>query len=257
MPRNFDFKNACSQPCRTEAEFEGLQARVQEKGHGWMVPLLMEMDAKTHRRWQWWAPALETRKIPEGPIPQISFESDGSRGVAETQRMISWCLDGIQCGDRKEALRYLIAWLAWSLGIESEMPDGTRVDKHASAILYQRFVLDMFVVYPFDHLGDALCEAEHGQGKRSNAFYPTPMSLVVLMSGLTYGMQDSEQTKLKPAYDPTMGTGRTLLVASNHSLFLYGQDIDALVLSVAKINFMIYAPWGMCPLKPSEIEEKT
>lgn len=242
--KTFDFKNACKNPCKTDAEFAALQEQVIRKGHGWMIPMLLDMDARTHRRWVWWYPALESKTLPEGPIPPIVFESDGSEGVKQTQKMIQWCLDGISGGDRREALRYLIAWLAWSLNIRQDLPDDRHVVPHACAILYQRFVLDMFMVYPFDHLGDALCEVAHGQGKGANAFYPTPMNLTVLMGALLGASDDPT----KPAYDPTMGTGRTLLVASNHSLFLYGQDIDALVLEVAKINFMLYAPWGAYPL---------
>lgn len=58
----------------------------------------------------------------------------------------------------------------------------------------------------------------------------------------------SKDARLKSVLDPCLGTGRMLLHASNHSLVLYGCDIDPLVLLGAKINGALYAPWAAFPL---------
>lgn len=250
-----DFKEACAQPCKTLEQFEALEQRVRGMDRGWMLPMMMLMDDELWGRWDWWLRGYEHQQIPEGPMPQISFVSEGSTGYTQTQKMLEWCLDGIQCGSRRNALLFLIDWLAWSLALGETCPDGKDVDSNAAAILYQRFVLDMMMMHPYDHLGEALCVIEHGQGKGSNAFYPTPMTLTLMMGELQFKGLSWEDTKLKSAYDPTMGTGRTLLAASNHCLFLFGQDIDALVLKVAAINLRLYAPWGSLPLpQPKEGE---
>lgn len=38
-----------------------------------------------------------------------------------------------------------------------------------------------------------------------------------------------------------------LLHASNHSLYLFGQDIDAMMVQCTLINGAIYAPWIVAP----------
>jgi hypothetical protein len=45
-----------------------------------------------------------------------------------------------------------------------------------------------------------------------------------------------------------VGTGRLLLHASNHSLNLWGQDVDPLVVALCKVNGALYAPWLAFPL---------
>jgi len=66
------------------------------------------------------------------------------------------------------------------------------------------------------------------------------------MAQMVYGQGDQRATTV---CDCCLGTGRMLLAASNYSMRLYGQDIDGLVLKIAKINGALYAPWLCWPLR--------
>lgn len=68
-------------------------------------------------------------------------------------------------------------------------------------------------------------------------------------------MADAGDARRLSVCDPCLGTGRMLLHASNHSLFLFGQDIDAFVLRIALFNGAMYAPWMVRPL-PSRLMER-
>lgn len=69
---------------------------------------------------------------------------------------------------------------------------------------------------------------------------------------MAHGPEDGDHTV--SVHDPCVGTGRTLLSASNWSLRLSGQDLDGTVLKGCRINLWLYAPWGMFPL-PDECYE--
>ena len=45
-----------------------------------------------------------------------------------------------------------------------------------------------------------------------------------------------------------------LLHASNHSLRLFGQDIDPLAVAMCQVNGALYAPWLSFPLPASVLE---
>ena len=51
--------------------------------------------------------------------------------------------------------------------------------------------------------------------------------------------------RCRSASDPAMGSARMLLHASNHVLRLAGQDIDEVMVIIARVNLAIYAPWGL------------
>lgn len=48
--------------------------------------------------------------------------------------------------------------------------------------------------------------------------------------------------------DPCVGTGRLLLHASNHSLRLYGMEIDPTLCLATLVNGYLFAPWLARPL---------
>jgi hypothetical protein len=118
--------------------------------------------------------------------------------------------------------------------------------------LYQVFCLEAMIAWPADLFGDMLAENRHG---RANGFFPTPHSLVELMTKLTFG--DGGDHRLQTVNDPCTGTGRMLLHASNHSYRLCGQDINATVLKACAVNAYCFAPWmvrGFPFLKDDEAE---
>lgn len=63
--------------------------------------------------------------------------------------------------------------------------------------------------------------------------------------------KDGEDLKSKKVCDPCAGTGRMLMYASNHSLFLYGADIDSVCVMATKVNGFLYMPWMVRPGLPA------
>jgi len=252
----FDWKRSARQPVSAQGA-EALAAKDQEvraKRPGWLRELAIVADGALWGRWEWWMSCALLGRIVEGEIPQIEFHGErGAAGVEATKKMLWWCVDSIAYGNRWAALRFMIDWLAWALGVDkaSACPSADSVNPSACALLNERMVLEMVQLFPADYLGEMLCEFAHGQGKGEHAFFPTPMDLCSLMAQMTHGSaspEELEAEKMKTAYDCACGTGRTLLVASNHVLRLYGQDIDALVIRCTAINLFLYAPWGALPL---------
>jgi hypothetical protein len=88
------------------------------------------------------------------------------------------------------------------------------------------------------------------RGWNPTGFFPTPHPVVELMVRMT--MHDAQAEGRDPrtltVCDPCVGSGRTLLHASNFSLALFGQDIDPLAVATCKINGVLYAPWLAFPL---------
>ena len=110
--------------------------------------------------------------------------------------------------------------------------------------LYQVCNVAAWMLWPYDYLGDLL--AENTYGKRQG-FFPTPHTVVELMTQMTL-CGDAEDMRTKTVCDPCVGTGRMLLHASNHSLRLYGMEIDAMLCQATLVNGYLYAPWLVCPL---------
>lgn len=61
-------------------------------------------------------------------------------------------------------------------------------------------------------------------------------------------MPEGKDCRRESVCDPCVGTGRMLLHASNHSLRLYGLDIDATLCKATLVNGYLYAPWMVRPL---------
>jgi len=110
------------------------------------------------------------------------------------------------------------------------------------------------LIHPYDYFGDLLSECHWGKSK---GFFPTPMSVVKVMTAITMGQKGLDQ-RTKTVLDPCVGTGRMLMLAGDYSLRLHGQDIDGVVLKAANINFLLYVPWAIAPIKfpPRVVEEK-
>jgi hypothetical protein len=59
---------------------------------------------------------------------------------------------------------------------------------------------------------------------------------------------DGGDRRAVKVYDPSTGSGRTLLHASNRSMNLHGQDTDPLAVTMSRLNGVLYAPWLAFPL---------
>jgi hypothetical protein len=217
--------------------------------HGWLIPYLIKIDELTWGRWDYWARTSVAGKLLDEPIPEVEFLDTPDPG---TKLMIEGCLNNIQPGTNYqgwsgwERFNYMLDWLLFGFGYvgQKEAPREPAGAQGASNRLYQMFVLDALMLYPADYWGDLLAESKHGQ---HNGFYPTPMNVVQLMFRMQMEDLEAEDLRTKTIYDPCLGTGRFLMLASNYSLRCYGQDIDLTVLKAAVVNFFIYCPWIVKP----------
>lgn len=112
-------------------------------------------------------------------------------------------------------------WLLFAFGHpgHKEEPTEPSSAEGASDRLYQVLNLEKLLAYPYDFFGDLLAENQHGLHA---GFFPT-MSVIEAMVCMTIADDDA---RTKTVCDPSVGTGRMLLVASNYSYRLYGHDID-------------------------------
>ena len=144
----------------------------------------------------------------------------------------------------RQTFSLFVEWLLFGFGAPSvtEMPP--QIEDDVNAFWYKTFNLGLFLKYPHDYLGE-YAVALYGKGwQNPTAYFPTPMSVSVLMATMLL----SEQDKTASVCDPCVGSGRLLLAASNYSLNLYGMDIDHQILNVCKANMWMYVPW--CVVRP-------
>mgnify|MGYP006921302639 CR=1 FL=1 len=212
---------------------------VRDLKPGWILPMLIEIDAHTWGRWAHWCDINEAGSIGDKPIPKIKFEPHQQHG----KKMIERCLNSItrygswQGWSSFEYFNYFLDWLLYAFGHARQLPKEPSGCEGASMRLYQLFNLETLVAFPNDDLGDMLAENAHG---KHNGFFPTPLDICELMVSM---QMTDEDMRTKTVNDPCLGTGRMLLCASNHSYRLYGMDIDQTVIKAALVNGYLYAPW--------------
>ena len=204
---------------------------------GWLLPYLLKLDEMFFGRWEYWFNIIESDTIPEGDIPQIPFKASEEYRERLVQKNIRKCLDK---GSREHSysLGLFIDWIMWGLGRGEEFP---RVSEKLDDFWYRTFNLGLFYKEPADHWGMIAMESmgkSNGQG-----FFPTPASVVKMMTQMTFAGQSQEQQKRASMMDPCCGTGIMFLYASNHTLNIQGNDISPLLVKMAKINAFIYIPW--------------
>ena len=224
---------------------------------GWLLPYLLKLDEMYFGRWEYWFKIIESDKILKGPIPQIPFKATEEYNERLVQKNLKRCLDR---GSRElsHSLGVLIDWIMWGLGGGEEFP---RVSTELDDFWYRTFNLGLFYKEPADHWGKIAMESigkSNGHG-----FFPTPASLVKMMTQMTFAGQSPEKQKRASMMDPCCGTGIMFLYASNHTLNIQGNDISPILVKMAKINAFIYIPWlayrpeGLTIFNRSEIDLQT
>ena len=209
---------------------------------GWlrvMVQLVHAYDDDVPNRWGYFQQVFEGRLPTEG-IPEIVWlsapDSSGMKQIEQAINHIAAAGFGSWGGFGR-----FIQWLGFGLDIPKCQDPGFSDELNDK--LYRTFNAQVWLQNPYDYLGSYLAESQ-GSGKNwnPNAFYPTPMSICQLMIEMQMGDARGDQ-RLQSVMDPCVGSGRLLLVASNRSLLLYGQDIDPLMVDICNINGLLYAPW--------------
>lgn len=216
---------------------------------GWLLAYVIQLHAivpAVADRWGYHLRTLEAGKLLDEPIPQIAFGPADNRVFSllhKWSRLIGW-----DCGGWSD-FRTLVDWLCWGLALNREMPP-LREQVHEQ--LYRQVNVGVLLARPYDYLGDHVAMSK-ARGWNPTGFFPTPHAVVELMVRMM--MQDQGKKGQDPrtatVCDPCVGSGRMILHASNHSLCLYGQDIDPLAVAMCKINGALYAPWLSFPLPAS------
>jgi hypothetical protein len=222
--------------------------------HGWMMPMLWELESLMWGRWNYWGDIMLTGQLPPEPIPQIDFDETPYTLAMKMLDASLNCINGY--GDWHgwgsfDHFNYFLDWLLFGFGdpAQPEPPKEGIDQQGASNRLYQVFNLGPVLLHPHDYMGTIAADNRYGQ---SQGFYPTPHQICHLMSELSIPKKDCRR---EIAYDPAIGTGRTLLYASNHCLRLKGQDISMTMVKACKVNMWLYAPWGAISI-PDTILDK-
>ncbi len=218
---------------------------------GWLLPTLLETDTLLTGRWDYWTECMMHGALPDTSIPQLKFLDAPDRAA---WKMLTKALDAIPNYSHggwsgwsgSEYFGYLMEWLLHGFGHAGhvEAPQEPAECEGASERLERLFDLALLQKHPFDYFGAVL--AENSYGKRAG-FFPTPHGLAELMTQMTIGMSNGDKRALTVC-DPCVGTGRLLLHASNHSLRLYGQEINPLLCLSTLVNGYLYAPWLVRPI---------
>ena len=204
---------------------------------GWLLPYLLKLDEMYFGRWEYWFNIIESDRIPKGAIPQIEFKAAEEYREKLVQKNIKKCLDR---GSRElsHSLGLLIDWIMWGLGRGEEFPN---VSEKLDDFWYRTFNLGLFYKEPADHWG--MIAMESFGKSNGHGFFPTPASVVKMMTQMTFSGQPIEKQKRASMMDPCCGTGIMFLYASNHTLNIQGNDISPLLVKMAKINAFVYIPW--------------
>lgn len=220
--------------------------QIRERCHrGWLRPYLLGLDQLLIGRWDYWLKTATEGCVLDDPIPQIEWLSQGH---PDPHKNLKTCVDYCYNRFAREALNIFVEWLLYGFGDPSVKVFPQHVDLALNAKWYKTFCLDLFLQHPYDYLGDFAAEL-YGSGKRNpTGYFPTPMGLSCLMAKVT--LQGCDKTA--SVCDPCAGSGRLLMVASNYSLNLYGQDIDYAILQICRVNMWMYVPWGIG--RPAGIE---
>lgn len=211
---------------------------------GWLVPYLQmsENHPQVAKRYDYVLRTIDAGRLLDEPLPQVRFCSEFSAEVKPGMRMLGKCLQTVEYRSGSwNGIRELCEWIGFALGVTTE---ASKLGEDVQEFLYRNFNLEPLLLNPSDYLGQMLCETSHG---KKNGFYPTPINICECMVAMTSGDLSGGDRRHETVMDPAVGTGRMLLVASNYSMRLFGQDIDYLCVLITKINLALYAPWFYIP----------
>lgn len=236
--------------------------REKTKQPGWLLPHVQMIDTLLSGRWEWWINRLLEGELDDHQIPQVPFQPFPSR-INQTPYPVSGDIRR-EIGSGPEILKQFMSVLdhvrsikGWSVNevlrwfIYALDPDKNTIrpsgfDDETEIILYQDAVQSLvrMMGIPGDWAADIMFEV-YGQGNSHTGWFPTPGSLCKLMGEMTFGMDENIDTRAHSAHDPCLGTGVTMLYASNYCLDLSGQDIDPTMVAWARIQMYLFAPWGI------------
>lgn len=214
--------------------------------HGWLLFQVQLADGhpSAPKRWEHYMRTLEAGRLLDEPIPQIRFFDVAD---AAGMKMINKCVGLVSHRDSPwTAFERFVAWLGWGLAVVKEMP---RLEEATAEALYRTFNFEPLLLRPCDYLGEVLA-GHRASGWNPNAYFPTPHAVCELMTQIAYGdggERGWRDARLMAVHEPSVGTGRMLLHASNFSYCLSGMDVDKLIVDICLCNGAFYAPWLSFP----------
>lgn len=221
--------------------------KIDPLPHGWLLPLLLEIETACWGRWDHWMRLTERGTLEDEPIPRIEFCADSKSPARRMHENALNQINGYGSWEGWDSWRlfdYYLDWLLYGFGDSRQKDPPPEPEDGAFGRLYQSFCLEAMLAWPSDHFGELMAENRHGRG---SGFYPTPHCVVELMTRINIGSGGDARTKA--VCDSCVGTGRMLLHASNHSYRLYGQDINPTVIKACLVNGYCFAPWMVKPFR--------
>lgn len=204
-------------------------------GFGVLRPMLFDHSS----RWQWWSLALLEKKLPLAPYPKIKFE-DHLENDKVFEKILDSCLNkhGYEFDD-------FLTWLLFCFG-DPLSKDIKHIPNNAIEFWKNTFNPKLFLDHPGDWLGHYYeTNLISPSASRKTGFFSTPPALCKLMVEIS--LKDS---KLCDSFnEPCIGSGRILMEASNYVLNLTGNDINPILVKIAKINTWFYIPSAALPCK--------
>jgi len=231
---------------------------------GWFLPYLLGMDAMPgigHLRWTYWLAICERGELPPEPIPQVDFVCHSCQWhnpypnqMPETpdQHIKRILTPYVQKGYwYDDAFLAFVKWFLWGCGIDDEdiERDVDAIPEDVRDFWYTQFNLAYLLSCPIDwpaHIlqgGPSWMQVKSARWAKATRFFSTPMSVCRMMADMSFLTYGGEDCRAKTVLDPCVGTGSMLLIASNYSLRLYGQDIVADLVRCAQFNGFLWMPW--------------
>jgi hypothetical protein len=208
---------------------------------GWLLyyRFMAEVHPGVGQRWDYWCRTMTAGRLLEEPIPRISFAAISDKQAMKDLDVWVHLVDHHTSG--WAAVDKLLDWFLWGFGHSDKEPD---LPPELNESLYRQVNLVPMLLHPYDYFGEWIM-MQKGRWN-PNAFYPTPHSVVEFMVQLTMTEHKGDK-RSKTVLDPTVGSGRMLMHASNYSLRLYGIDIDPTLVKVTLLNGALYVPWILRP----------
>lgn len=213
----------------------------QDLTFGWLLPQLLDLDRRYWKRYEAWQTALQTKTLL--PPQPIAFCNPGTPAFDAGIQTVIDLLDQLS-GINGRAIADLAEWLLWSLG-HPAVPENPLP---AANQQLNQIDLEPWIAHPADYLGHLLTLNQQ-QNRRTN-FFPTPTACAQGMAQAATQTMIYQFQAVPPyhGYEPCLGTGRLALEMSNVCRSLSGWELDETLLSIATLNFTLFAPDFAFPL---------
>lgn len=220
-----------------------IQDKKKNRSHGWLRSLLFDLSL----RWRWWSLCLWHNQIIGNSIPQINFV-DQTTESSPQYKMIKKCAsefyhEGI-------GFEQFIDWLLFGFGDSGVRVLPDKIQPKHTDYWFKTFDPSLLIGVPGDWAGHFYeVDVVAKWTKERQGFFSTPMSVCKMMVQMQMTGSNPRTRLTASVMDPCVGTGRMLMAASNHSVNLYGVDINPVCCKITRLNGWLYMPSLVMPMK--------